>query len=319
MGFDSRLLSGIGVLSAVIEAGSFMRAGDALGLTQSAVSRAVARLEERVGLRIFHRNARSITLTDEGRRFYEQVAPLLSGIEEAATRAAGSGAEVRGRLRINVDGCFGHYVLGSKINIFLARYPEIMLEMHVRDRMGDLVADGFDVGIHFGPPEPSSLTCRLLLETHVLTCASPDYVARHGLPRHPRELEARECILMRSPATGKHYGWDFIKGNETVEVNPTGQMVVTDTGGLLAACLSGQGIAQPLEIYTKPLLEEGRLIQLLPDWAEETFPLYVYHHTPKLMSAKVRAFMEFLGEVIVETQAVRPQNHIARSRDRRAG
>ncbi|WP_425645330.1 LysR substrate-binding domain-containing protein [Agrobacterium leguminum] len=314
MGFDSRLLSGIGVLSAVIDAGSFMRAGEALGLTQSAVSRAVARLEERVGIRIFHRNARSITLTDEGRRFYEQVAPLLTAIEEAATRAAGSGAEVRGRLRINVDGCFGHYVLGPKINGFLARYPDITLEMHVRDRMGDLVADGFDLGIHFGPPEPSSLTCRLLSETHILTCASPDYVFRHGVPATPQEIEGRECILMRSPATGKAYGWDFIRGNEVVEIIPSGQMMVTDTGGLLAACLSGQGIAQPLEIYTRPLLDDGQLVQLLPDWADETFPLYVYHHAPKLMSAKVRAFLDFLDEMLRGEDTVRPQSQTARSR-----
>lgn len=298
MAFDSRLLNGIGVLSAVIEAGSFMRAGEALGLTQSAVSRAVARLEQRVGIRIFHRNARSITLTDEGRRFYENVAPHLTSIEDAAVRAAGSGAEVRGRLRINVDGCFGHYVLGPRLHEFLERYPDLSLEMHVRDRMGDLVAEGFDVGIHFGPPETSSLTCRLLLETRVLTCAAPDYVERHGKPAHPSEIEMRQCILMRDPATAKHYSWDFIQGDEIIEVKPSGQIMVTDTGGLLAACLSGHGIAQPLEIYTRPLLAEGRLIQLLPEWAEETFPLYVYHHTPSLMSAKVRAFLSFLDEAI---------------------
>src|SRR5262245_21128448 len=122
MAFDSRLLSGIGVLSAVVEAGSFLRAGEALGLTQPAVSRAVARLEQRVGIRIFHRNARSITLTDEGRRFYEQVSPLLAGIEDAAIRAAGSRAEVRGRVRVNADGAFGHHVLGPRIHRFLAQY-----------------------------------------------------------------------------------------------------------------------------------------------------------------------------------------------------
>ncbi len=298
MAFDSRLLNGIGVLSAVVEAGSFMRAGEALGLTQSAVSRAVARLEQRVGIRIFHRNPRSITLTDEGRRFYEQVAPHLSSIEDAAVRAAGSGAEVRGRLRVNVDGCFGHYVLGPRLHPFLARYPDLSIEMHVRDRMGDLVADGFDVGIHFGPPETSSLICRLLLETRVLTCASPDYIRRHGMPSHPDEIAARQCILMRDPASGKHYDWDFIRAGETREVKISGQMMVTDTGGLLAACLSGHGIGQPLEIYTRPFLADGRLVQLLPDWAEETFPLYVYHHTPSLMSAKVRAFLDYVDEVV---------------------
>jgi len=296
--FDTRLLNGIGVLSAVIEAGSFMRAGEALGLTQSAVSRAVARLEQRVGLRIFHRNARSITLTDEGRRFYEQVAPHLTSIEDAAIKAAGSGAEVRGRLRINVDGCFGHYVLGPNLHPFLDRYPEVSLEMHVRDRMGDLVADGFDVGIHFGPPETSSLTCRLLHETRVLTCASPDYLARHSRPTHPRDIESHQCILMRDPVTGKHYDWDFIRGDETVSIKTSGQIMVTDTGGLLASCLSGHGIAQPLEIYTRPFLSDGRLVQLLPEWAEETFPLYVYHHTPKLMTAKVRAFLDYLADIV---------------------
>lgn len=298
MNFDGRLLSGIGVLSAVVEAGSFMRAGEALGLTQSAVSRAVARLEQRVGIRIFHRNARSITLTDEGRRFYEQVVPHLESIEDAAIRAAGSGAEVRGRLRVNVDGCFGHYVLTPNLHPFLERYPELTLELAVRDRMGDLVAEGFDLGIHFGPPEPSSLICRLLMQTRVLTCASPDYVARHGMPGHPREIEDRECILMRDPATGRHYDWEFIRGRESVPVKVSGRVVVSDTGSLLGACLSGHGIAQPLEVYTRPFLKSGQLVQLLPDWADETFPLYVYHHTPTLMSAKVRAFLDYVDEII---------------------
>lgn len=298
MAFDSRLLSGIGVLSAVIEAGSFMRAGEALGLTQSAVSRAVARLEERVGIRMFHRNARSIVLTDEGRRFYEQVAPLLSSIEDASISAAGTSAQVRGHLRVNVDGCFGHYVLTPNIHPFLEQYPELTVEIVVRDRMGDLVADGFDVGIHFGPPEPSSLICRLLMKTRVLTCASPAYVKRHGVPSHPSEIEGRECVLMRDPSTKKHYYWEFKKGKQSIPVKVTGQVMVTDTGSLLGACLSGHGIAQPLEIYTRPFLAEGRLVQLLPEWSDETFPLYVYHHSPKQMSAKVRAFLDYVAELI---------------------
>ena len=134
MNFDGRLLSGIGVLSAVVQAGSFMRAGEALGLTQSAVSRAVARLEQRVGIRIFHRNARSITLTDEGRRFYEQVVPHLESIEDAAIRAAGSGAEVRGRLRVNVDGCFGHSCCSLKNKHIIHRFASNGLRelSHVR-------------------------------------------------------------------------------------------------------------------------------------------------------------------------------------------
>ena len=299
MTFDSRLLSGIGVLSAVVEAGSFARAGEAMGLTQSAVSRAVSRLEQRVGIKIFHRTARSITLTDEGKRFYEAVVPHLESIEDAAIAAAGSSAQVRGRLKVNVDGAFGHYVLAPNIDRFVSNYPDLMVEIAVRDRMGDLVADGFDLGIHFGTPEPSSLICRLLLNTRVLTCASPDYLKKHGTPTLPEDLvDGHHCVLMRDPSTGRPYSWDFSNGERTVEVSVRGQVIINDTGTLLGACLGGHGIAQPLEIYSRDFLKRGSLVQILPEWAHETFPLYVYHHGPRLMSAKVRAFLDFVEEIV---------------------
>jgi DNA-binding transcriptional LysR family regulator len=299
MAFDSRLLSGIGVLSAVIEAGSFVRAGEALGLTQPAVSRAVARLEARVGIRIFNRTARSITLTDEGRRFYESVAPHLSGIEEAAILAAGTREAVQGRLRVNVDGAFGHYILAPKIETFLAKYPDLSTEISVRDRMGDLVGDGFDVAVRFGFPDSSALIGKLLLETRVITCASADYVARHGAPAHPKHLEqGHECVLLRDPSTGRHFDWEFDKDEEVVPVSVKGRLQVNDTGSLVGACLGGQGVAQLLELYARDMLADGRLVQLLPDWSEETFPLYAYYHSAKRVPAKVRAFLDFILQLV---------------------
>lgn len=298
MAFDSRLLSGIGVVSAVVEAGSFARAGEAMGLTQPAVSRAVARLEERVGIRIFNRTARAISLTDEGRRFYEAVAPHLASIEDAAVSAGGAKAVVRGRLRINVDGTFGHFVLSPHIGAFLDRFPDISVELSVRDRMGDLVADGFDVAIRFGVPEPSSLKARLLLETRVLTCASEGYIARHGTPKHPRDLiDRHQCLLIRDPATGRPFEWEFQRGKETIPLQAAGRLMVNDTGSLLGACLGGVGIAQLLELYAKDILAEKKLVQLLPEWSDETFPLYAYHHASHLVSAKVRAFLDFVQEL----------------------
>ncbi|EYF08721.1 LysR family transcriptional regulator [Chondromyces apiculatus] len=295
MRFDGRLLSGLGVLSAVIEAGSFVRAGEALGLTQSAVSRAIARLEQRVGVRMFHRTARSIALTQEGRRFYEAVAPHLTGIEDAAIEAGGASEVVRGRLRVNVDGAIGQFVLTPRIQPFLARHPDLMLDIAVRDRMGDMVAEGFDVCIRFGFPEPSSLTCRLLLETRVLTCASPGYLARNGTPKQPRDLaRGHQCILLRDPATGSHFEWEFLRGKKAVPVKVSGQLMVNDTGALLGACLGGQGFAQLLDVYARQFIEAGSLVQVLPEWADEMFPLYAYHHSPKLMSAKVRAFLDYV-------------------------
>ncbi|WP_321875793.1 LysR family transcriptional regulator [Burkholderia cenocepacia] len=300
MAFDSRLLSGIGVLSAVIEAGTFARAGEAMGLTQPAVSRAVARLEERVGIRIFNRTARAITLTDEGRRFYEAVAPLLAGIEDAAIDAGRSKARVRGRLRVNVDGTFGHYVLAPRMAEFLDRFPDLSVEISVRDRMGDLVADGFDVAVRFGVPEPSSYRARLLLETRVLICASAAYVERHGEPRHPRDLaHGHRCVLIRDPVTGRPYEWEFHRGKEVVPFDAGGRLMVNDTGGLLGACVGGAGIAQLLELYARDIVADGKLVLLLPEWTDETFPLYAYHHASNLVAAKVRVFLDFVRELTV--------------------
>ncbi len=195
---------------------------------------------------------------------------------------------------MNVDGGIGQFVLTPRLQPFLAQHPDLSVEIAVRDRMGDLVREGFDASIRFGLPEPSALKSRLLMRTRVLTCASPAYVARYGMPRRPSDIEKHQCVLMRNPSTGSHFGWEFVRGKKVVPVNVSGQLMVNESGSLLAACLGGQGIAQVLELYTRDFLADGRLVQVLPEWAEETYPLYAYHHSAQLMSAKVRAFLEFV-------------------------
>jgi DNA-binding transcriptional LysR family regulator len=293
MSFDGRLLAGIGVMAAVVEAGAFSRAGEMLGLSQSGVSRAIARLEERIGVRLFHRTARAISLTEEGRRFFEDVRPLLAGIEDAASLAAGAASLVRGRLRINSDTGFGQFVLAPNLYRLLSIYPELEVELAIREHPGDLVADGFDLAIRFGEPGLSSLIGRKILETRVLTCAAPAYLERSGTPIHPRDLAGHECIQYRDPLTHHHFPWALEGAKGRIEVTTHGRLTLTDAGSLLAACIAGQGIAQPLELHARPHLDAGRLVQLLPDWAEERFPLFLYLPTRKLPSAKVRAFLDF--------------------------
>src|SRR5690349_6113185 len=147
MAFDGRLLPGIGVLAQVIETGSFARAGEALGLTPSGVSRAVARLEARLGVRLFDRNPRAVRLTEEGRRFHARVAPLLAELEDAAGDASATAGTVRGRLRINADPWFARLVLAPRLPDFFRRYPDLSLDLIVRDTPGDLVAEGMDVAV----------------------------------------------------------------------------------------------------------------------------------------------------------------------------
>jgi DNA-binding transcriptional LysR family regulator len=156
MPYDARLLSGVTVLMAVVEAGSMARAAEALGLTSSGVGRAIGRLETRVGVRLLERTTRTMTLTDEGRRFYEEVGPHLDGIEQAAIIASGAAGIVRGRLRVNVDPFFSRVVLAAQISKFLDRHPEVRLELIMRDHVGDLVADGFDLALRFGEPPGGS-------------------------------------------------------------------------------------------------------------------------------------------------------------------
>ncbi len=294
MSFDARLVSGIGVLAAVVEAGSFVRAAEALGLSQPGVSRAVARLEARIGVRLLDRTTRSVSLTDEGRRFYTQVGPLLDGIEEAATLAAGAAAAVRGRLRINVDPYFSRLVLARELGRFLETYPEITLELITRDQVGDLVAEGFDLAIRFGPPPTSSAIARKLTETRILTVASPGYLARHGKPKHPSELVGHPCIHFRNPVTGQPFEWEFHRGGEVLEVKTTARLLLTEVGTMHGACAAGAGIAQLMALGVQDLLARGEIIDIFPDWPDERFPLYALHPSRHLPPAKVKAFIDFL-------------------------
>lgn len=303
MPFDGRLLSGVSVLSAVIEAGTIARAADALGLTASAVSRAISRLEARVGVRLLERTTRSLSLTDEGRRFYERVGPHLSGIEEAAIEASGSAGIVRGRLRVNVDPFFSRIVLSSHIRAFLTQHPEVSLELIMRDAIGDLGAGGFDMALRFGEPPNGSLVARKLFETRVLTVASPAYVAEHGQPRHPSEVLSHDCISFYDAANQRPFDWEFRNGKEVLPVKVSARVLVSDVGGMLSACEAGAGIAQILQFGSNHLLESGALINLFPEWPGEVFPLYALfpsrHHQP----AKVRSFIEFCLGVIEKENA----------------
>jgi DNA-binding transcriptional LysR family regulator len=298
MAFDGRLLAGVSVLAAVIEAGSFVRAGQTLGLSASGISRAIARLEGRVGIRLLDRTTRSVTLTDEGRRFYEEVSPLLAGIEEAAMVASGSSIIARGRLRVDIDPFFSRLVLAGHLGEFLERYPELSLELTTREHAGDLVADGIDLAMRFGEPQPSSSVARKLIETRILTVAAPSYLTRCGRPKHPADLGAHACIQFRDPVTRQPFAWEFQRGREVLPVKTTGRLLVSDVGTMLGECLAGAGVAQVMALGVQDLLEEGRLIELFPDWPGELFPLYALHPSRHHPPAKVRAFIDFVLQAV---------------------
>jgi DNA-binding transcriptional LysR family regulator len=265
-------------------------------MSQSGVSRAIARLEARLGVRLLERTTRTVTLSEEGRRLYEQVVPLLAGLEEAAASVATAKDAVRGTLRVNMDPFISQLMLGPQLSRFLKRFPALKLELITRDRLGDLVADGFDLAIRFGEPRPSALIARKLLGTRVITVASPAYLKKAGRPSHPRELEEsnHRLIDFRDPETGRSYGWAFRQGRKEIEINSNAQLLLSDVATIHAVCLAGYGIAQLLELGIEALIESGRLEVIFPDWLDERFPLYALHPSRNYLPPKTRAFLDFV-------------------------
>ena len=298
MAFDARIVSGVSVLAAVVDGGSFVKAAELIGLTDSGVSRAISRLETRLGVRLLDRTTRSVSLTDEGRRFYEEVKPHLSAIEDAATVASGAASAVRGRLKIDIDPFFLPLVLAGRLGVFCERYPELAIEFVTSEHVGDLVSEGIDLAIRFGQPRLSTLVSRRLIEAPILTLASPRYLKRYGKPKHPSDLGRHRCLQFLDPYTRRPFDWHFMRKGQTIEVPTSGPLTFTDPKSMLEECLAGTGIAQVVGWGLKELLASNVLIDLFPDWHGEHFPLFAFHPSRKHPPAKVRAFVEFCIEVV---------------------
>ena len=299
MSFDERILNGTTVLAAVIRSGSFVGAGKALNLSQSGVSRSIARLEARLGIRLLDRTTRSVTITDEGRRFYEQVAPLLNALEDVAASVMEGRTQVRGRLRVKMHPSFAHFLPGPRLRQFLESHPELAVELIARDELGDLVSEGFDVAIHLGEPPLSGLVAKKLWETRIIAVAAASYLRRRGRPATPEDLSQAGHVLIdyRNPETARPFEWEFHRGRKIVRVPADGQLLASDIVTMHNLCLAGYGIAQVMEVAVSTLLVEGKLIALFPEWCDERFPLYAVYPSRNHLPAKTRAFLDFVSSL----------------------
>jgi DNA-binding transcriptional LysR family regulator len=295
--FDGRIMSGVSVLAAVVDGGSFVRAAELIGLTDSGVSRAISRLETRMGVRLLDRTTRSVTLTDEGRRFFEAVKPHLDAIEDAAAIAGGAATAVRGRLKVDIDPFFLPLLLAGRLGDFCDRYPELSVEFVSTEHLGDLVSEGIDLAVRFQQPRLSTLVARKLVEAPILTLASPRYLERYGKPQHPSDLVHHRCLQFLDPHTGQPFKWEFVREGEAIEVPTSGPLTFADPKSMLEECLAGTGVAQVIGWGVKDVLASGALIDLFPDWHGERFPLFAYHPSRRHPPAKVGAFVDFCLEI----------------------
>lgn len=288
-------LSGMAVFARVVEEESFSSAARALGVSKSSVSKQVAALEERLGARLLNRTTRRLSLTDAGMTFYERAVRILSEAEEAEAAVSQLSAAPRGVLRVNAPVTFGVQHLGPLLPDFMARYPDLAVDMTLNDRIVDLVEEGFDMAIRIARLPDSSLIARKLCPSPRLVVASPEYVARYGAPQRPDDLKQHTCLLytylLRSDS------W-FLTGpdGQEVEVRVTGRLRANNGDVLRAALLGGMGIAYTPAFIVGRDLAEGRLVRLLPDWVDRSSAVYAVYPHARLVAAKVRAFVDFLVE-----------------------
>lgn len=295
--FNDRAFDGLSVFTAVVESGTFAAAAEVINMSPPGVSRAIARLEKRLGIRLFDRTTRAVSLTTEGKEFYRQVLPLLAALEDVTSTASLSTKAITGRLRVNIDPFFSSLILGPQLETFMSRYPDLELDLVTRDRLGDMIGDGFDLAIRFGVPRNSTLIARKLLETRIMTVAAPAYLERYGSPETPQALLSHTCIHFRDPETGRPFEWEFHRKGEVIKVPVNGRLTLNDARTLHEACLSGHAIAQMMTFGSDELVKKGQLVDLFPDWPDERFPLYAYYPSRINPAARTRCFLDFILEL----------------------
>ena len=300
MNSDEQTLSDANVFAAVVRSGSFAGAARSMNLSQSVASRAVARLEKRLGVRVFDRTTRSVALTDEGRALFERLEPLLHGFEEAFASVAEEQSRVRGRLRVKMNPLLSHVIPGKQLKIFLDTYPELSVELITSDKLGDLISEGIDIALAVGDLPSSSLIAKRLLNTRVITVASPGYLANHGKIAHPRDLLSEQHTLIdyRNPETGRPFQWEHQRGRKVVKIATSGRLIVSDIVSFHGICMAGWGIAQVLEIAVKPMLASGALVELFPEWGDERFPIHAIYPSRNYVPPRTRVFLDFVSSAV---------------------
>ncbi len=278
----------------VVEAGSFARAAERMGMSTSACSRHVADLEAHLDTRLLNRTTRSLSLTESGRAFHERCVQVLSDLEDAEAVAHAGRARARGNLRVSSAVNFGLHHIAPLIAPFQQLHPDVRLDISLSDRMVDLVEDGFDMALRIGESRATSLIARKLGETCLVTCASPGYLKRHGRPVTPRQLAEHNCLLYEYLPNRSEWRFvDHAGGEERVRVSGS---VQTNNGDMLArAAAEGLGICCEPDFIVAADIAAGRLVPILAEFRPPAAPIHAVYPSRRHLSAKVRAFVDFLA------------------------
>ncbi|MEC5317379.1 LysR family transcriptional regulator [Brenneria populi subsp. brevivirga] len=285
-------LNGFVVFVQVAETRSFVAAGRQLGVSASAIGKSVARLEENLGARLFHRSTRSVTLTAEGTLFLERSRRILAEIEAAELELSQATAAPRGRLRVSLP-LVSSLVL-PVLGEFMREYPEIELDLDFSDRLVDVIEEGFDAVVRTGDPSDSRLSARRLGTFRSMLVASPDYLIRRDTPKAPADLLEHTCLHYRFPNSGKLETWALRRAANEPELALPTSMICNNIETRVCFALQGLGIAYLPEFSIGEFLADGRLREVLADYAERTGVFHVLWPASKHPSPKIRALVDFL-------------------------
>lgn len=280
----------------VAEAGSFSRAAESLDLANATVTTCIRNLEQHLQVTLIHRDTRRLHLTEEGEIYLQRARDVLSRIEEAETEVRSHLGELRGPLVIEAPIAIGHALLTPMLPTFAARHPGISTALTLSNQSHNLIERAIDVAIRMGQVEGDDLVARPIYEARYLVCCAPALLSE--VPEHPSQLDPHRCLGMLPEGRRTPTSWQLERDGELVMVRPEGALMFNSSDALLHAARQGAGIIHVLDIFANRHLASGELVQLYPDWDTEARTFYAVSTKARAGSAKVRAFNEFLGEII---------------------
>jgi DNA-binding transcriptional LysR family regulator len=278
-----------------VGAGSFAGAAKELGVSPVAVSKNVQRLERRLGVRLLQRSTRKLSLTEEGRLFYERCTGPLRELESAQAVVKEKGRAPAGRLRVTSISPFGRAYVLPLLPAFSRRYPQIEIALQLDDAVSDMIAEGYDVGIRAGEMRDSTMVAREIAPLHFVVCGAPSYLKQYGIPRQPGDLARHNCLRLQSRATpGRTASWLLGSGRIPVSPPVSGNLLAGDVTTLVTAAVHGQGLALAPLPFVLPLFRSGDLVPVLGECISRPAHLFIHYPNRKHSPVRVRSFVDFM-------------------------
>lgn len=282
-------------VAAVANGNNFSAAARELSLTPAAISKNIRRLEQQLAVRLFYRSTRALTLTSEGQLVHEHYAAALAQLDRVRDMASTQSRGDSGTVRVTLTSSFGKHVIMPLLDEFLRRHPSIRLDVNLEDRLSDMIREGYDVGVRGGAePDSGNFVIRKLAPLQPLVCAAPEYLARHGEPADPSQLEGHNCILWKHPETGRTVPWEFRVRGRTRPVKASGSLICGDLDAIAEMALRGTGLAVVASYRAAPLLASGALREVLADFRPSPRHFYIHYPNRELLVQRVRLLVEFL-------------------------